>query len=283
MLAVACGPVAERASSPPLPETRDGPRVRPSQTSAQPTGDAGVGPTYTRAGPDTTLLDAGKPPLALLRYELVPGSAHRFLVEHRLALFDEQREIGSLEVHAPLAIESEARDAFALRLELGPARTVREGRSDSLGWGGGERSADEADARLLAQVTLKPSGAIESAHVDAGSSAALVSLYETLLNLDVPPSQAVGAGARWHSERSQPGGGWTKTEYEIVEMHANRATFRVQRRQVDGDASNDVRAVGEWTFTGDAWPPTGHDQLTAVPESGPAVRFSVRFAVTRTP
>jgi hypothetical protein len=221
-----------------------------------------------------------------LRYDLAEGDTREFRVQHRLTLFDGEEPRGSVEVQAPLSISSEATgaDAYALLIQLGPARITREGDGDAIGWGGAERGKQGVEARLLALASLTRSGLIREARIVEQSASELVPVYETLLNLDAPPSQAVGVGARWHTERSHRGSASTKTEYELVELVQSRATFRVQRQQVAGRDPAGVRALGEWTFTPEAWPPTGYDQTTAqLPESGPRARLSVRFEVTRGP
>ncbi|HEY6728381.1 MAG TPA: hypothetical protein VI197_30430 [Polyangiaceae bacterium] len=232
----------------------------------------------------TTVVDLGKSPHRHLRYELAPGSTHEFRVEHRLTLFEGDEPRGSVEVHAPLVIAVGAllADAHALRLQLGPAQIAREGEADTIGWGGAAHGQGESDARLLAQAHLTRSGRIREARIVHQSGSELVPLYETLLELDGPPDASVGAGARWNTELRHRGAASTKTEYELVELAAERATFRVQRQQLAGPDAAGVRAFGEWTFTRDAWPPTGYDQTAAaLPEAGPRARLSVRFAVTR--
>lgn len=234
-------------------------------------------------GPAATLVDRGEPPHERLRYDLARGLAHEFRVEQRLTLFEGDAPRASVEVQAPLSIviEAEDADAYALRLELGPARVTREGDEEAIGWGGRERGSDSVEARLVARARLTRSGLIREARIVDSPGSELVPLYETLLNLDAPPSQAVGAGARWHTERHHRGGAWTKTECELIEFEADRATFRVQRQHVAGSDPAGVRAFGEWTFTRAAWPPTGYDQTSAkLPESGPEARLSVRFEVT---
>lgn len=234
-------------------------------------------------GPVATVVDPGKPPHQLLRYDLSPGSTREFRVEHRLTLFEGDEPRGSVEVQALLviAVEAARADAYALRIQLGPARIAREGEGDAIGWGDAESGKGGATARLLARASLTRSGRLREARIVDQSGSELVPLYETLLNLDAPPDAVVGAGAHWHTERSHSGTAWTRTEYQLVELVQGRATFRVQRQQVAGRDPAGVRAAGEWTFTRDAWPPTGHDQTTAaLPESGPRARLSVRFAVT---
>ncbi|HEU5074526.1 MAG TPA: hypothetical protein VFU02_10140 [Polyangiaceae bacterium] len=230
-----------------------------------------------------TLLDPGKPPRELLRYQLVPGAAREFRVEQRLTLFEGDQARGSVEVQAPLVVTTANAHGggYALQIQLGPASVLREGAANAIGWGGPGRVAGEEPGRLLARVTLTRSGAVEQARIVEQAGSELIPLYETLLELDAPPSQAVGVGARWHTTRGRPGATQTETEYEVVHLVPARATFRVQRQQIDGTDTAGVRAVGEWTFAREAWPPTGHDQMTtALPESGPAARVSVRFAVT---
>jgi len=244
-----------------------------------------VGPTErAHDGRAATLINPGKAPLRVLRYRLVPGT-REFEVQHRLALFDGEQEIGSLDVQAPLTIEvTESVGGYSLSLELGPAHVARQGQADAIAWGGDKGAAEATRTPLRALVNLTPSGTVRTARLDGQAGGALGLLYETLLNLDAPPTAAVGAGARWRTRQNQAGGGWTEAEYDLVELMADRATFRVQRRQFDGRGSHGTRAAGEWSFTQEAWPPTGHDQLTAaVPESGPTVRFSVRFSVTSRP
>lgn len=232
-----------------------------------------------------TVVDPGTLPRQLLRYDLVPGSTREFRVEHRLTLFDGDEPRASVEVQALLAIAVEAAlaDAYALRLQLGLARVTREGEADAIVWGGAQGDEGETSARLLAHASLTQSGRMRDVRIVERSGSELVPVYETLLNLDAPPSAAVGAGARWHSELSHRGSASTRTDYELVQLFEGGATFRVQRQQVLGPDPAGVRAVGEWTFTRDAWPPTGYDQTAAaLPESGPRARLAVRFAVTST-
>lgn len=275
-MALSCSASAERA-----------PRVASPVASAfrPKAGSTDVGPAAgtTSEGPAATLVEPGTPPHELLRYDLASDYAREFRIEQRLTLFDGDEQRASVEVQAPLSIVTEAADAeaYALRLQLGPARITREGDGEAIGWGSRERSNDSAEARLVALARLTRSGLVREARIVDHSGSELVPLYETLLNLDAPPSQAVGAGARWRTESNHRGSARTKTEYELLELNEGGATFRVQRQQVAGDDPAGVRAFGEWTFTPKAWPPTGYDQTSAkLPESGPEARLSVRFEVT---
>jgi hypothetical protein len=168
-----------------------------------------------------------------------------------------------------------------LSIELGPTRVTREGQSEAIRWGGVQPGVSGTEARLSAVVDLAASGAVRAARIEASSGGEAALLFETLLSLDAPPSEPVGAGARWRTRREDPGSVETLAEHELVEIAANVATFRVQRQQTDSRNATRVRSIGEWSFTPDAWPPTGHDLLNAsLPESGPRARFSVRFAVS---
>lgn len=233
-------------------------------------------------GEALTLVHLGKPPHELLRYELVPGSSCEFRVEQRLTLFEGDRARGSVEVQAPLVVTTAAVHAggYALQIQLGPASVFRDGAVGAIGWGGADRGTGEVTGRLIARATLTRSGRVEQARIVEQAGGELLPLYETLLDLDAPPNQAVGVGARWHTKRGRPGATETEAQYEVVELASARATFRVQRLQIDARGAAGVRAAGEWTLAREAWPPTGHDQMTAaLPESGPEARISVRFAV----
>lgn len=267
-------------AAPATPSVEPGPVPTASQPDAGGSAESSASEEPDRA--DLTLVDPGKPPHELLRYTLVPGSRHAFRVAHRLTLFDGDDPRGSLEIQAPLSVttESAAAHAYSLAVRLGPIQITREGDTDAFD-ASRDMPAEESTARLLARLQLSPSGMIQHARIEAEAGRAALLLYETLISLDVPPKQAVGAGARWVVQQRHQGTARTQTEYELVQVAHSRATFRVQRQQLDGEASEALQAYGEWTFSRDAWPPTGHDQVTeTLAEAQAGARFSVRFTVT---
>jgi len=209
-------------------------------------------------------------------------------VELFWTLFEGDAELGSVKLEAPLLVSADTAPAgYSLRIQLGPIGVTNEGQSDAIRWGtrrgdSGVKSVPSgSDARLSAVVDLAASGVVRSARIDesVGSDAPFL-LFATLLSLDAPPSEPVGAGARWRTRRQEQDSVETLSEHELVQIAPNAATFRVQRQQTDGQSATGVRSIGEWSFASDAWPPTGHDLLSAsLPESGPRARFSVRFAV----
>lgn len=286
MCLAACGPATEQAprAATPAPETVS-PAAKATDAPPQPDTNVSAESAPSNAADAVTLVDPGKPPHELLRYELAPGSMREFRVAHRLTLFDGDQPRGSIEVEAPLSVTTEAPAAaadYALSVQLGPVQITREGDTDAFDatLGAPGSGGVESTARLLARVHLSPSGTIQRARVEAPAGREALLLYETLISLDVPPAQAVGAGARWVAEQSHQGSARTRAEYELVELRERRATFRVQRQQLEADASQALQASGEWTFARDAWPPTGHDQVTeTLAEARPGARFSVRFTV----
>lgn len=229
------------------------------------------------------LLDTGKAPLLTLRYSLDYGVRHHFTVVQLMRVFEQGTQVGKLQLEAPLVVEVSARpgQAFALVLALGPVTAVREGDTGSIRWG--REAKGVATGVMRANLELTSTGEVRQTATlrepDGADDAR--PLLDTLLQLDRPPYAAVGAGARWRTSRTGPDGETMVVDHELLEAKADRATFRVHRRQVA--AGRELQSLGEWTFTAARWPPVGRETSSfSLPEPS-AQRIAASFEVKAEP